>query len=48
MGDDLVELAKAAISAVFSDMSVSQSETKDRLRELRGDIDLKLETLRDA
>ena len=48
MGDDWVEQAKAAITAVFSDRSVSRSETKARLMELLGDIDIMLDTLNDA
>jgi hypothetical protein len=42
---DLVEAAKEAITAVFSDQSVSQSATRDRHEELRDEIDTLLETL---
>jgi len=44
--EDLVELAKAAITKVFSDQSVDRSTTRESLRDLRDDIDTMLETLR--
>ena len=40
-----VEMAKRAITAVFNDQSVSQKETAIALRELKGEIDILLDTL---
>jgi len=45
MMPDLVELAKEAIERVFSDTSVSQDVTIERLDDLTDDIDVKLELL---
>lgn len=44
-GEELVAEASKAISAVFSDKSVSPSETRDSLEELQGEIDLLLDCL---
>jgi len=41
----LIEEAKAAIQALFSDTSVSQSETLEALTELADDLDMKIESL---
>ncbi len=43
--DELLENAQDAISAVFSDRSVSQAETAQDLRDLQGFIDIMLDTL---
>ena len=43
--DELVEAAQEAINKVFGDRSVPISVTRDSLEELRGDIDIILETL---
>lgn len=42
----LVQVAKAAINAVFSDTSVSHEETRDSLRDLRDEIDILLDALK--
>jgi hypothetical protein len=41
----LIEEAKAAIEALFSDTSVSQETTLEALRELADDLDMKIEAL---
>lgn len=43
--DAKVEAAKTAINNVFSDQSVSQSETARSLRSLVDEIDIMLDTL---
>lgn len=43
--DELLEAAKTALNAVFGDQSVSQAKTRESLHELRGDIDVMLDTL---
>ncbi len=45
MIDRLVEDAKKAINAVFSDTTVDKETTKDRLTVLAEEIDMLLETL---
>ena len=45
--DELLEKAKEAITELFSDMSVSQSTTRDNLNELLVDIELLLDTLQE-
>jgi hypothetical protein len=45
MVDELVERAKKAINAVFSDSSVDKETTKDRLTTLADEIDMLLEAL---
>jgi len=45
--DELLEAAKKAATALFSDQSVSRSQTRDSLRDLRDEIDVMLDTLRD-
>ena len=45
--EDLVEEAKRAINAVFSDDSVSQSETRSSLQDLIGEIEIMLDSLRE-
>lgn len=47
MADITTAKALDAIRAVYSDMSVPQSETKSRLEELRDEIDQMLTTLSD-
>ena len=42
---DLVQLAKDAINNVFSDTSVSRSQTRESLEELRDDIEINLQVL---
>lgn len=42
---DKTEAAKKAINEVFSDTSVSPDATRERLEELRAEIDQLLETL---
>lgn len=47
-GDDMTDVmqqAKDAINKVFSDKSVSQGETRDRLAELREEIEMLMDTL---
>jgi hypothetical protein len=44
---ELVLRAKAALDRVFSDRSVSRKTTKDSLEELKGEIDIMLDTLED-
>ena len=41
----LLEIAKAAITNLFSDRNVSRSTTKLSLEELSGEIDIMLEAL---
>ena len=41
----LLEDAKVAIDRLFSDTSVSQEVTRDSLRELQEDIEVKIESL---
>lgn len=43
--DELVEVAKKAISAVFSDRSVSPRDTMASLKDLAGDIDTMCDAL---
>ncbi len=43
--EQLIEAAKVAISAVFSDRSVSQRTTRESLRELEEEITIMLDTL---
>jgi hypothetical protein len=43
--NDYLEEAKKAISAVFSDTSVSPAETKANLEELQDDIDVMIDSL---
>ncbi len=43
--DNLISEAEEAISAVFSNQEVSQSETAEALSELKGYIDTMLDTL---
>ena len=43
--EDLMEKAKEAITAVFSDTSVDQSTTKESLKDLQGEIEILLDTL---
>lgn len=45
--DELVEEARRALNKVFGDQSVGREKTAESLRELRGDIDVMLDTLRD-
>lgn len=42
---DLVQKAKDAIERVFADTSVDPQETRDRLLELRDDIDTAIDAL---
>jgi hypothetical protein len=42
----LIEAAKEAINAVFSDASVSREQTRRSLIELRDEIEVMLDTLR--
>ena len=46
MSEQLYEQALAAITALFSDTSVSQSETKKQLESLSEEIDILIDTLR--
>ena len=43
--EDLIEQAENAISEVFDDISVGQTETVEDLRDLQGIIDTMLDTL---
>jgi hypothetical protein len=43
--DDLVEAVKEALNKLFDDTSVPQSTTRESLEEIRGEIDIMLETL---
>ena len=43
--DDLLEKAQAAVAVLFEDTSVSKEQTKERLLELREDIDTMLASL---
>ena len=42
----LIAAAKEAITAVFSDMSVSRQEAKESLKDLEDEINILLDTLR--
>jgi len=44
--EDLCKEAKDAVNKVFSDQSVSRSETKSSLQDIRDEIDVLLDTLR--
>ena len=44
----LMENAKIAIDKVFGDHSVPPSDTRESLQELMEEIEMKLETLKDA
>ncbi len=46
--DELVEAAKQAINAVFGDRSVGRREARESLKDLKDEIDILLDTLRDA
>lgn len=46
MNKRLLKEALDAINKVFSDTSVSQETTMDTLRELRDDIEMKMECIR--
>lgn len=48
MHDTLYKQAKEALNKLFSDTSVSQSETKRSLTALRDEIDIYLDCLEDA
>jgi hypothetical protein len=43
--DELYEKAVEAITALFSDTSVSKSETAQSLNDLKGEIDVMLDAL---
>ena len=43
--EELLEKAKEAINELFGDMSVSQSTTRENLKELIGDIEVMLDGL---
>jgi hypothetical protein len=43
--EELVEAAKKAITAVFSDQSVGQATTRESLKDLRDEIEVMLDTL---
>ena len=43
--EELLEKAKEAINELLSDMSVSQSTTRENLKELIGDIEVMLDGL---
>jgi hypothetical protein len=43
--EELVNAAKEAIRDVYSDTRVTRAETKERLEDLRDEIDILLDTL---
>lgn len=43
--ESLIEKAKEAITAVFSDQSVSQAKTREALEDIIGDINIMLDTI---
>ena len=47
MATDLIEGAEEAITEIFNDRSVSPAETKERLEDLVGFIEVMLDTLPD-
>ncbi len=45
--DEVVKKEKLALNDVFNDTSVSQSETRSRLNDIIGDIEIMLDSLPD-
>lgn len=45
--EELVEAAKKALTAVFSDTSVGRGQTREDLEDLKGEIDTMFDTLRE-